>query len=180
MIRKASARIPDKDASGSDFDDTVLFHAEHSFVASIAKQSLLLLLWLPFLLALPEAISIVVLSAACFALWQHRAFRFELSATHLWFRAGPFAPTLLIPLKTVREVEPVDYRGGSLAWDQLTPVGSLRLGFSDGSSITVTSVREPREVVGAVRLLRDRARAAGDNQALSTADKSAGEAIWRR
>lgn len=180
MIRKASSRISDKGASGPYSDGAVLFYAEHSLIASAAKQSWLLLLWLPFLLALSEAIPIVLLSALCFSLWQHWAFRFELSATHLWFRAGFFIPTLLVPLKTVREVEPMDYRGRSLAWDQLTQVGSLRISFSNGSSITVTGVREPREVVGAVRLLRDRARAASDNQAFSKADKQAGESSSRR
>jgi len=155
MIPEASTRDQDRRASGRDPDDPVLFYAERSFRASAATQGLPLLLWLPFLLALPEAIPIVLLSALGLVLWQHWAFRFKLTATHLWFRAGAFAPTILIPLNTIHQVEPVDYYGRSLTWDQLKAVGSLRLVFSDGSSITVVGIREPREVVGAVRVLRE-------------------------
>ena len=99
----------------------------------------------------------MLLSALCFTLWQHWAFRFELTATHLWFRTGLFAPTILISLETIDVVEPVDCWGGLLRWGQLTAIGSLRLGFLDGSSITVTGIREPREAVDAVRLMREAA-----------------------
>ena len=155
MILEVSTRDQDRRASGRDPDDPVLFYAERSFRASAATQGLPLLLWLPFLLALPEAIPIVLLSALGLVLWQHRAFRFELTATHLWFRVGAFTPTILIPLNTIHQVEPVDYWGRPLTWDQLKAVGSLRLLFPDGSSLTVAGIREPREVVGAVRVLRD-------------------------
>jgi hypothetical protein len=153
----AATRNPDKGTSGRDLNDPILFYAERSFIAGAARQSLLLLLWLPFLLALPEAVPIVLLSALCFTLWQHSAFRFELTATHLWFRTGPFAPTILISLETIHVVEPVDYWEGLLTWRQPAAIGSLRLGFLDGSSITVTGIREPREAVGAVRLMREAA-----------------------
>lgn len=162
MIPEVSTRDQDRRASGRDPDDPVLFYAERSFRASAATQGLPLLLWLPFLLALPEAIPIVLLSALGLVLWQHRAFRFELTATHLWFRAGAFTPTILIPLNTIHQVEPVDYWGRPLTWDQLRAIGSLRLLFPDGSSITVAGIREPREVVGAVRVLRDRGPAGVD------------------
>lgn len=155
MTPETSTRDQDRHTSGRDPNDPVLFYAERSFLASAAKQGLLLLLWLPFLLALPEAIPIVLLSALGFALWQHSAFRFELTATHLWLRAGAFTPTLLIPLNTIRDVEPVNYWGRPLTWDQIAAVGSLRLVFQDASSITVAGIREPREVVGAVRFLRE-------------------------
>lgn len=155
MTPETSTRDQDRHTSGRDPDDPVLFYAERSFLASAAKQGLLLLLWLPFLLALSEAIPIVLLSALGFALWQHSAFRFELTATHLWFRAGVFTSTILIPLDTICDVEPLDYRGEPLTWSQNAAVGSLRLGFPDGSSITVAGIREPREVVGAVRFLRE-------------------------
>ena len=155
MTPKASTRDQDRRASGRDAEDPVLFYAERSFRASAATQGLSLLLWLPFLLALPETIPIVLLVALGLVLLQHWAFRFELTATHLWFRAGAFTPTILIPLSTLHQVEPVDYWGRPLTWDQLKAVGSLRLRFPDGSSITVAGIREPREVVGAVWVLRD-------------------------
>jgi hypothetical protein len=67
----AATRNPDKGTSGRDLNEPILFYAERSFIAGAARQSLLLLLWLPFLLALPEAVPIVLLSALCFTLWQH-------------------------------------------------------------------------------------------------------------
>ena len=69
---------------------------------------------------------------------------------------------LVIQLKTIHEVEAVDFRGEPLIWNQLTALGSLRLSLPDGSSITVAGIREPREVLSAVRLLREFDRATGD------------------
>ena len=150
-------------AADAGLDSPVLFHAERTFVASAATQGLPLLISLPLLLSLPETVPIVLLAALALALWQHRAFRLELTATHLRFRAGALAPTVLIPLNILYEVDLMDVRGRPLAWDQLAPVGLLRLGLLDGSSITVAGIREPREVVGAVRFLRDCHLLAGTN-----------------
>jgi hypothetical protein len=158
MTPEAPTRNRDRHAS----DGPVLFYAERPLITSAAMQGLPLLFLLSFLLSFPGMMPIVLPASLGLVLWQHWAFRFELTATHLWFRDGVLDPTIRIQLETIHEVEAVDFQGEPLIWNQLTALGSLRLSLPDGSSITVAGIREPREVLSAVRLLREFDRATGD------------------
>lgn len=146
-----------RDRGGGSDRAPVLYYTTRPFLIALAAQSLPFLLLLPLMLAAPETFLAVALTSVAMAWWMHAAFRFELTASTLRLRLGPFSLGRTLALKDIEQAEALDPLGKPLRWGHRADSGHLRLKLTGGEEVIIVGLAEPLETADAVETLRRRA-----------------------
>lgn len=136
--------------------DTVLFYAERDPAVLFGAWGAVVLVMLPFGLAVPDRF----LAGACVSLlsvWLcWRTFRFELTSGRLDYRPNLFAAPVSIPLHDIRMVMATDLLGRPAESPGAAPQRGHLLLRTEARVVVIKSILRPHEAADAIRILHGR------------------------
>ena len=137
-----------------DPDEPVLYWTSRAPSASWTGFAVTALLSLPLAFLAPASALVCVALGALLALANHRAFRFELTPTHLRLRPGFLLPAVRIPLERIAGARP-DFGKREPALDG-TREGAVVLRLQGGRELHLGGLLEPAEAAAAIATVKRR------------------------
>lgn len=135
--------------------EPVLFYAERDPAVLFGAWGAVVVIMMPFGLAIPDQFLSGVLLSLLMAWLCRRTFRFELTARRLHYRPNAFAVSVSVPLDDVRAVMATDLLGRPAELAAAPRRGHLIVRTETGV-VVVKSIRQPQEAADAVGILQRR------------------------